>query len=223
MHGLRRRDLLRERRLPVSEGHPYHPLHPGNAWSYATSQRHGELDLPGVASTLSVLSLREEPGRLIAELCDRVEGPQQQVQESRYQLIATPDGILPGVGVMRVGEHEVRSTDAVGLYLPHALGLDHEWSFAVTYESPLQRTCVRGALRAVAEEEIVVPAGRFRVLLLRGELATELEPAQPEAPLVRQVQHEEQGYAKGVGLVRARTWTDAGYSLLKELTAFRRG
>jgi hypothetical protein len=92
----------------------------------------------------------------------------------------------------------------------------------VTYLSALSRSVVRGSMRAIAEEEIAVPAGRYRVLHVRGELQTELAPAGLEGQRVLQVQHEDHFYARGVGLVRASTRTESGYLSAKELTAYRR-
>lgn len=199
--------------------HPFFPLVPGSAWSYTTRQDHATGELAGVASTLTVRSLRREPGRLVAEVVDRVE---PAGQESAYEIVAALDGILPGVGRMRVGELELTSADPSGLYLPFALGLDHAWSYGVTYLSPVSRTVVRGSMRAVAEAELSTPAGRFRVLHLCGELRTELTSAGIAGRPVVQVQHEDHFYARGVGLVRAVTWTGSGYSSVKELTAYRR-
>jgi hypothetical protein len=90
------------------QAHPFFPLIPGSAWSYATRQSHPTGELPGVASTLTVVSLRRAPGRLVAELVDQVE---PAGQETRYEVVAALDGLLPGVGRMRAGEIEVTSCD----------------------------------------------------------------------------------------------------------------
>jgi hypothetical protein len=201
--------------------HAYFPLAPGSSWHYATEQSHAGQELPGVQSTLSVLSLRRELGRLTAELADRVEG--SAAQESRYELVLTPDGILPGVGTMKTGGGiEVRSTDAVGLYLPFGVGVGYAWRYSVAYRSALQQTAVSGSMCAIGEEELETPAGAFRVLHLRGEVRTEMEPGSPDLPHVTQLQHEDHFYARNVGLVRSVSRTDGGYQAIKQLTDYRR-
>jgi hypothetical protein len=218
--------------------HPYFPLAAGSAWRYATGQRkrgpawearsaEGQ-ELPSVCSTLAVLAVERELGRLTAELADRVEG--STGQESRYQLVLTPDGILPGVGTMKAGTIEVRSTDAIGLYLPSSVGVGYAWRYSVIYRSALQQTAISGSMWADREEDLETPAGAFHVLHVRGEVLTEMvaaavrggEARSAEGPRVSQVQHEDHFYAKGVGLVRSVLRTDAGYQTIKELTEYRR-
>jgi hypothetical protein len=200
--------------------HPYFPFSSGSSWRYATGQRHGVQELPSVQSTLSVLALKRELGRLTADLADRVEGP--AAQESRYQLVLTPDGILPGVGTMKAGAIEVRSSDAVGLYLPSSVGVGYAWRYSVIYRSSLQQTAISGSMWADREEDLDTPAGPFHVLHVRGEVQTEMEHGAPGLPRVSQMQHEDHFYAKGVGLVRSVLRTDAGYQTIKELTGYRR-
>jgi hypothetical protein len=141
--------------------------------------------------------------------------------DSERSLIVTADGVSPDIGEMSTAIGPVRVLATHGVFLPRWLPAGRTWRWGQQLCTPLATMVVEGTAEAVGEQEVSVPAGRFRAMLVRGEIYSRVTMHEPKgAAVIEHRQRDEGLHVRGLGLVRHRTVGAQAQDLGKELVKF---
>jgi hypothetical protein len=208
--------------------HPFFPLQVGQVWEYATTQESASQGhLPRQRSRDQVTRIERQGELIVATVQSKLGPPAATTFEHRATL--SPAGLSPDPTPMITAAGVIRATASQGAYLPSVLQPGQRWSYSVVLDSPLQTSHVTATLAVVDEGELTVAAGRFHALHVTSTLHNRMIPKAPGSaqspalPTAEYTQTEDTYWARGVGLIKARTRTDAGYAATRELVRFLPG
>ncbi|MBK9755424.1 MAG: hypothetical protein IPO88_18330 [Nannocystis sp.] len=193
----------------------YAPATAGDWWFYATRQGPG----PELRSWERVVSARWQGEDWVARV--RSEHVDNPAANSERSMVVTPAGVSPDIGVMDTAIGPVRTLATQGVFLPRQLTPGSRWRWQQRLGSPLAMIEVEGTGEAIAEETVVVPAGRFTAMLVRGEICSRVTMHEPAgAPVIEHRQRDEGHHVRGLGLVAHRTLGASGQELVKLLLEY---
>lgn len=214
-------------RAAAASGSPWMPFIPGLRRTYTLAQMvvtEGDGDtaplrapLPGDTAVERILKVWTEGETQVASVEEAYSGG-AFTHHQRWR----PGGVLADAGPMSSAVGPVVTRSSAGWFLPDALSPGQQWEAETVYESPLSRMHITLAGRAVREEPIETPAGRFQTVEVQVTLRNRVEMlgAASGTPPLESTQEERQHFALGVGLVLVTSRAGNGYSSRKVLTGF---
>lgn len=187
----------------------------GDWWGYSTRQGEGA----AIETCERVVSAGWVGEAWVARV--RSEHAGAPAANSERSMIVTVDGVSPDIGEMQTAIGPVRVLATHGVFLPRRLVAGLRWAWGQRLHTPLATMVVEGTAEAVGEQAVIVPAGRFKAMLVRGEIYSRVTMHEPRgAAVIEHRQRDEALHVRGLGLVRHRSVGAQGQDLVKELVKY---
>ncbi|MDC0722010.1 hypothetical protein [Nannocystis bainbridge] len=196
---------------PPSTEHPYAPASVGDVWEYAMPQSHPAVQVPTTRSTDRIVAAERRGERLVARVRSDFQGG-----TSERDMVISQLGVTPEIGSMTSAAGEVTTRVAEGVYLPRELSPGMRWEWRQELDTPVSSMAVFGRCAVVGEDGFRGQTAVHVRCETQTRMITTLKTGFAVPP-VEHVQHEDNYYVRGLGLVRSVTTMAQGYRAEKLL------